>query len=330
MIFADKLIKLRRQRGWSQEELAEIMNVTRQSVSKWESMQSLPDLDRILQLSNLFGVSTDYLLKDEIEEAQEEVQIHEEKENESHYVTAQEAEDFINVKRKIATPLSIGVFLCIVSPICLLMLAVFSDNNIKSYFSENTAVGVGIIVLLAFVAVAVGIFIFCGSKTSQYQYMEKEILNVDSNAVKKVRSEKDRFSKVYTANTIAGVIFCVLGVVPLLAGAIINGDNDIVVMTCLCISIFIVAVGVMLLTRVNTINNAFNMLLQEGDFSKDKKRRNPLVSVVCVTYWLSAVAIFLLWSFLTDKWDLSWIVWPVAGVLFPAVLSVVEHISRKK
>ncbi|MDE5996090.1 MAG: XRE family transcriptional regulator, partial [Eubacterium sp.] len=128
----------------------------------------------------------------------------------------------------------------------------------------------------------------------------------------------------------AGVVFWVRGAVPIIAGANISGDNDIVVMTCLCISIFIVAVGVMLLTRVNTINNAFNMLLQEGDFSKDKKKRNPLVSVVCVTYWLSAVAIFLLWSFLTDKWDLSWIVWPVAGVLFPAVLLVVEHISRKE
>lgn len=75
MIFADKLIKLRRQKGWSQEELAEQMSVTRQSVSKWESMQSLPDLDRILQLSKLFGVSTDYLLKDEIEDEQAEEQL---------------------------------------------------------------------------------------------------------------------------------------------------------------------------------------------------------------------------------------------------------------
>ncbi|MBD5082877.1 MAG: helix-turn-helix transcriptional regulator [Clostridiales bacterium] len=326
MIFADKLIKLRRQKGWSQEELAERMSVTRQSVSKWESMQSLPDIDRILQLSELFGVSTDYLLKDEVEE----VQIHEEKENDSRYVTAQEAEDFIQAKRKIALPFSIGVFLCIISPICLLMLAAFSDNNIKNYISENMAGGTGIIALLVFVAVAVGIFIFCGSKTSQYQYMEKEILNVDSNAVKKARSEKENFSKAYTLNTIMGVIICVLGAVPLFAGAVINGDNVIIVVACLCISIFIVAVGVMLLTRVNTINNAFNMLLQEGDYSKDKKRRNTLVSAICVTYWLSAVAIFLLWSFLTNKWNLTWLVFAVAGVLFPAVLSVVEHISRKK
>ena len=69
MIFADKLIQLRKKAGWSQEELAEQMNVTRQSVSKWEGAQSVPDLEKIIHLSNLFGVSTDYLLKDEIENA---------------------------------------------------------------------------------------------------------------------------------------------------------------------------------------------------------------------------------------------------------------------
>lgn len=64
MIFADKLITLRKKAGWSQEELAEKLNVTRQSVSKWEGAQSVPDIDKILQLSRLFGVTTDYLLKD--------------------------------------------------------------------------------------------------------------------------------------------------------------------------------------------------------------------------------------------------------------------------
>ena len=70
MIFADKLIELRKKNGWSQEELAERLNVTRQSVSKWEGAQSIPDLDKILMLAQIFGVTTDYLLKDEILEMQ--------------------------------------------------------------------------------------------------------------------------------------------------------------------------------------------------------------------------------------------------------------------
>lgn len=64
MTFSDKLIALRKKAGWSQEELAERLNVSRQAVSKWESAQSMPDIDKILQLSSLFSVTTDCLLKD--------------------------------------------------------------------------------------------------------------------------------------------------------------------------------------------------------------------------------------------------------------------------
>ena len=70
MILADKIIELRKKEGWSQEELAEKLSVTRQSVSKWEGAQSIPDLDKVVQMSRLFGVTTDYLLKDELEESQ--------------------------------------------------------------------------------------------------------------------------------------------------------------------------------------------------------------------------------------------------------------------
>ena len=68
MILADKIIKLRKKNGWSQEELAEKMKVSRQAVSKWEGAQTIPDLEKILQLGKLFDVTTDYLLKDELEE----------------------------------------------------------------------------------------------------------------------------------------------------------------------------------------------------------------------------------------------------------------------
>ena len=67
MIFAEKLIRLRKQAGLSQEELASELNISRQSVYKWEQAQSITDLDKIIQLSTFFNVSTDYLIKDEIE-----------------------------------------------------------------------------------------------------------------------------------------------------------------------------------------------------------------------------------------------------------------------
>ena len=63
MILADKLIELRKKAGMSQEELADAAGVSRQAVSKWESEQSIPDLDKVVILSEIFEVTTDYLLK---------------------------------------------------------------------------------------------------------------------------------------------------------------------------------------------------------------------------------------------------------------------------
>lgn len=71
MKFCDKLIALRKEKGYSQEQLAFLLGVSRQSVSKWEADASMPELSKILQLSELFMVTTDYLLKDTIEERQD-------------------------------------------------------------------------------------------------------------------------------------------------------------------------------------------------------------------------------------------------------------------
>lgn len=64
MEFADKLIELRRKKGWSQETLADYLNVSRQAVSKWEAGRTLPDIPRLVSLADLFGVSLDELLRD--------------------------------------------------------------------------------------------------------------------------------------------------------------------------------------------------------------------------------------------------------------------------
>lgn len=65
MKLADKLLQLRKKSGMTQEELAHQMNVSRQSISKWEAGLSYPELDKLVQLSEIFQVSTDFLLKEE-------------------------------------------------------------------------------------------------------------------------------------------------------------------------------------------------------------------------------------------------------------------------
>lgn len=67
MNISQKILLQRKRKGISQEDLANALNVSRQAVSKWESSQSVPDMDKIVALSNYFNITTDYLLKDEIE-----------------------------------------------------------------------------------------------------------------------------------------------------------------------------------------------------------------------------------------------------------------------
>ena len=68
MKFGEKLIQLRRKEGMSQEQLAAEIGITRQSVSKWESGSTLPELTKLIAISELFNVSVDYLVKDSMEE----------------------------------------------------------------------------------------------------------------------------------------------------------------------------------------------------------------------------------------------------------------------
>lgn len=74
MTLGEKIFKLRTEQGLSQETLGEKLGVSRQSVSKWETDQSIPELDKIVAVSEMFGVSTDYLLKDTEELYQEEAE----------------------------------------------------------------------------------------------------------------------------------------------------------------------------------------------------------------------------------------------------------------
>ena len=67
MDIAEKIIKLRKENGWSQEDLAEKLYVSRQAISRWENGTALPDAQNVLQISKLFNVTTDYLLNDDYE-----------------------------------------------------------------------------------------------------------------------------------------------------------------------------------------------------------------------------------------------------------------------
>jgi len=326
MIFADKLILLRKKAGWSQEELAEQINVSRQSVSKWEGAQSVPDLDKMIRLSELFGVSTDYLLKDEIEEAG---QIAPSDDTPSlRRVSMEEANAFLAVKARTARTIAYAVFLCILSPVALILLGAISESTAGG-LNENIAGGVGMIVLMLFVTAAVVMLIASGSRTAPYAWLEKEKFETEYGVSGMVKERKAKYKERHTKLQIAGTCLCIAALLPLLVGAVIDAEGELFLMIMLSLSFFIAGVGVMCFIRTGILWASYEKLLQEGEYSKENKEKPSVADAVYVTYWMIATAVYLGYSLLSGKWGQSWLLWVVAGVLFPAVVAITNAIEKR-
>ena len=331
MILADKIINLRKKNGWSQEELAEKLGVTRQSISKYEGAQSIPDLDKILKLSEIFGVTTDYLIKDELEEEEYAASQMQENESESdrsvHKVTMEMANEYLQIIDWTAGKTAFATMLCILSPIVLLMLGAMSEMP-NYHISENAAAGIGICVLIVLIAIAVTIFILCGMKTKKYEFMEKEDIETAYGVSGMVKEKRDAYHSPYVTQLVIGITCCICSVIPLF-GTLAVSESDFYMVSAVCMLLTLVAIGTYFIVRSAAKMNAMNQLLEEEDYTRQKKHENKKMSGPVTVYWLIATAIYLAWSFTTNDWDRTWIIWPVVGVLFPAFYAIVSGIRKK-
>ena len=94
------------------------------------------------------------------------------------------------------------------------------------------------------------------------------------------------------------------------------------------LKIVIVGIGVVFLIRAGIIWASFEKLLQEGDYTRAKKKQT-LKSLIALVYWLVATAIYLACTLPSESWKEGWIVWVIAGVLFPAVIAVANTVENK-
>ena len=341
MILADKIITLRKKAGWSQEELANQLGVTRQSVSKWEGAQSVPDLDKVVQMSRLFGVSTDYLLKDELEE--EEFVESEADETPLRRVTMEQAARYLALRRSCAPKIALAVAMCIASPVVIIFLSAMADAGLGG-ISEDLAAGIGVSVLLVLVAIAVGMFLSCGAKTKEFAFLEKEPFETEYGVSGMVRERRKNYESTASRCTILGVVLCILAVVPLMLGVGLASSDvaallvrvapaDVYAAAAVDALLLLVACGVGVLVWSGTYTGAMDQLLEEGDYTRKKKARSGVTGTVTLIYWLGVTAIFLFYTFGPDgngQPQYSWFIWAVGGVLYAAVMGIVSLVLRHK
>ena len=327
MILADKIVSLRKKAGWSQEELAEQLGVTRQSVSKWEGAQSIPDMDKVVQMSRLFGVTTDYLLKDELEE-QTAAPVEEES-NPLRRVTMAQAAEYLTRRKAAAPKVAFAVLLCVISPVTLLLLSAMSEAQ-RFPISENAAAGIGLCVLLVLVAVAVSIFLRTAAAVRDYRFLEEEPFETEYGVTGMVRQRQQEYAETRTRYTTIGVVLCVLAAVPLFAAVCVNG-SDLLYVAAVGALLVLVGIGCLFLVNAGVYSGAMEQLLEEGDYTRGQKKHHKVRGTVTTIYWLVAVAVFLVYTYGPSgngQPRYSWIIWAVAGVLYAAVMGVVRLILR--
>lgn len=328
MILADKIIELRKRAGMSQEELAEKLDVSRQSVSKWESAQSMPDLNRILKIAEIFSVSTDMLLKDEIDLNQienptnpEVITAHDDMVPPARRVTMLEANEFIDKIKIHSVRKSLGIAVIIFS---VMMPVIFEILSMGSSLAEN----IGVVFMFLLIAAGVGLIIYSGMLMKPFDFLSHERIETEYGVDGIVKEKQSRYQVKHALSIVIGISMIILSpILPIIFDAIPSDFHNLDELGAVFMFIFISA-GVYSIVHTEIINNAYKTLLDNKEFSREKAKDHMLAKVMSV-YWLMVTAVYLGYSFISYDWGRSWIIWPIAAVLCPIVGIVTSSIKKK-
>lgn len=234
-------------------------------------------------------------------------------------ISFSEVTEFIEETAKFGLKIATGVAMCILSVIPLILLAGFSENDAE----PGINIVIGLVFLFVFVAVAVALFIINGLKYEKYDYFKKGKFVLENDAYAYVKDLKEAYRNSFAIRITIGVMLCIMSVIPVVtAGVMFEDRGDSFAVSSVAMLLGIIAIAVFILVTAGMRMDCYKQLMQEEEYAPSHKNRSDLVEKIGSVYWPVVVAIFLGWSFLTMDWGRTWIIWPVAGVLFGAVSAI--------
>ncbi|MBO4532873.1 MAG: hypothetical protein J5726_04160 [Treponema sp.] len=239
--------------------------------------------------------------------------IGEKKERNRRNVTMEEIKEYINDKIASILFTAIGVALFILCPVPTIILG-----------EMDSIIWVGPTLLFVLIAVGVALCILGGNRTEQWRFIKYEPCSISPSTADFVVAEKRKFQSVHTAMFCTGIALCVCCSIP----AIIIGDGHLRISENWggVFVLLFVAVGVAFIIYSSSRYKLYQKLLAlnseetiGGAYvqSKDKEPvyTNKTVRVIMSVYWPSVTCVYLCISFLTFQWGITWIIWPIAGVV---------------
>ncbi|MBE6992794.1 MAG: helix-turn-helix transcriptional regulator [Ruminococcaceae bacterium] len=292
MTFADNLQRIRKNAGFTQEELAERMEVSRQAVSKWESGQTFPELDKLIRMAEMFNCSLDELVRGEDSAAA------------VSKISAEEEAAFAGycgVKMKLARSITLGVFLILLG----VTLIVLSDLGTETTQIMATAL------LLLLIAAAVALFIVSGLAADNFKKKNPCITDLFP------AEEKSGFDKHFAFGIAGGVAMILIGIVILI---FLDTVFFVAEAVSACGMLVCINIGVCMIVYVAMIKDMYNV----ENYNKEQENSNgPDWSGAIM---LIATAVFLACGFLFGLWHPAWVAFPIGGIL----CGVVDSLKKKK
>lgn len=242
------------------------------------------------------------------------------------FLQLEEVKEYLHKMVQFGYQIGLGVILCICSPILLVFLSGFTET--RGWADENITSAIGIITLLVMVAIAVGIFIYTGMRMEKYEFIKKNRFSLDDSIKEYVRIEKEKFQMKNTWSICIGVVLCVLSVVPVIfTGSILK--SELFQAASVGSLLVMVSMGVFLFITTGMRMDSYRLLLKEKDYM-EKEIENKLTGAVAGIYWPLVACIYLVWSFMTNDWGITWFVFPIAGIVFSVVAQICNMVEENK
>lgn len=233
------------------------------------------------------------------------------KEESQNWLTLTEAQEFYLWSKRRASMIAAGVFLCILSPVPLFFLFSLFHNNPNV---DVIAGGGGVCALLFLVALAVGLFIQEQGLNKKWKWLQTKPFSCDQEVKDFAYACEEQEQRNHTLSIALGVSLCVLSPIPLILGAMFLPEEWVVAMVGFLL--MIVGMGVYLIVLTNLRKEGWQMLSQEGEYTPIGKRQTQVQESLGSVYWCVITGIYLWWSFASQKWDFTWIIWPLAAIAF--------------
>lgn len=305
MAFADNLYYLRKKNRITQEELADSLDVSRQSVSKWETGEAYPETEKLIALCDKFGVSLDELLRGDLTKVQE-------SEKGAEWQIYPDECGFARHMDGFSLRIALGVFIILLGVAVCVALAGYSQN-LSGKTAELVAAMGGVAVLVC-VAIAVFLFVFSGITHEKFKKSYPVVKNVFT------KEQYDKFSRRFPVAMACLVSGILLGVVTLVvfssllgSGIIGGGDETYCYVTAAFLLIIAVCVGG--LTYFGIQKTKFDVTEYNAENAKEAQPKEKLKNAVCSAVMMTATAVFLVIGFVWNLWHPGWVVFPVGGII---------------